>query len=201
MGDEPLYFKKGYQVNMISEKIRCFVAKGKRAFTLTELAIVLGAAGIVLGAIWAGASTVWNRYELGKAIQQVTTTAQNIRDYYDPRGDIPSTFNTGIPEAVKWLPSEISASGNKHALGGTFSVGRIATPLGFYITLSGLSLANCIQAIMQFPIHNDEIGVGFIGSSPAKGTIVDRTTPLDTTTVTSWCTNVSSLYVKFLLRN
>lgn len=54
----------------------------RRGFTLTELAIVLGVIGIILGAIWAAASHTYSNYRTQKAVSQILTIVQSVRSIY-----------------------------------------------------------------------------------------------------------------------
>jgi type II secretory pathway pseudopilin PulG len=73
------------------------------AFSLTELAIVLGVIGTILGAIWVAASHVYNNQRTDKAVQQIVTIASDIKALY-PSGQIqggaqmisPLAINNGI---------------------------------------------------------------------------------------------------------
>lgn len=53
-----------------------------RGFTLTELAIVLGVAGMILGGIWAAWSAVSLKMQTNRFDQQITMIVQNIRELY-----------------------------------------------------------------------------------------------------------------------
>jgi prepilin-type N-terminal cleavage/methylation domain-containing protein len=71
---------------------------GKRGFSLTELAIVLGVMGLILGALWAAASSVYSNNRASKAESEVLTVAQAIRAMYatyssvDVNADMPAGF-------------------------------------------------------------------------------------------------------------
>jgi prepilin-type N-terminal cleavage/methylation domain-containing protein len=64
----------------------------KQGFTLTEIAIVLGVIGVILGAIWVAASTVNNNQRVTKATQQIITIVNNIRALESSR----STFSSSL---------------------------------------------------------------------------------------------------------
>src|SRR6202000_3454343 len=66
------------------------VAKRKRGFTLTEIAIVLGIIGLILGAIWAAASSVYANLKANAAQQGVLAAAQAVRSLYA------TSANTGV---------------------------------------------------------------------------------------------------------
>ena len=57
----------------------------KKGFTLTELAIVLGVIGVVLGGIWAAASASFNSQKVDKAQQELITIVNNVRALYANR--------------------------------------------------------------------------------------------------------------------
>ncbi len=50
----------------------------RRAFTLTEIAIVLGTVGIIISGIWLAASQVYEKSRLTNAINQFNTVSQNM---------------------------------------------------------------------------------------------------------------------------
>src|ERR1700740_210314 len=54
----------------------------KRGFTLTEIAIVLGIIGLILGAIWVAAAAVYNNMRTSKATTEILTAVQNVRALY-----------------------------------------------------------------------------------------------------------------------
>jgi prepilin-type N-terminal cleavage/methylation domain-containing protein len=56
--------------------------KRKRGFTLTEIAIVLGIIGLILGAIWVAAAAVYNNLRISKATTQLLVITQNMRSMY-----------------------------------------------------------------------------------------------------------------------
>ena len=83
----------------------------QRAYSLTELAIVLGVMGVVLASIWATASAAWEASRREQTLEIVTTIANNIHasnypslsfasggvDYY-----VPLFFKQGIiPNSVQ----------------------------------------------------------------------------------------------------
>jgi hypothetical protein len=53
-----------------------------RAFTLTEIAIVLGIAEIVIGSVWSYASDAYHNYNVSKTIKEITTITDNIRNHF-----------------------------------------------------------------------------------------------------------------------
>jgi len=61
-----------------------------RGFTLTELAIVLGIIGTILGAIWVAAAKVYTNQRVNKAVSQVLTVSQGVRALYGGKGAVDS---------------------------------------------------------------------------------------------------------------
>src|ERR1700761_8121863 len=108
----------------------------KRGFTLTEIAIVLGIIGLILGAIWVAASAVYNNLRTSKATTELLQITQAIRAMYatsstvDPLADMAFPGVSATP-ALTYLqagifPSDtLNASPSTQALdpwGGTISV-------------------------------------------------------------------------------
>ena len=58
-------------------------ARHRRAFTLTELAIVLGVIGLILGAIWTAAAKVYANNRVNKGVQQVLAVSNGVRSIYN----------------------------------------------------------------------------------------------------------------------
>jgi len=56
--------------------------KPQAGFTLTEIAIVLGIVGIILGAVWVAAKSVFDANKADQAAQDITTIASNMRSTY-----------------------------------------------------------------------------------------------------------------------
>ena len=53
-----------------------------RGFTLTEAAIVLGIVGLILGAIWVAAASVYCNLHVSRANEQVLTIVQSVRSMH-----------------------------------------------------------------------------------------------------------------------
>ena len=57
-------------------------APPRRAFTLTELAIVLGIIGVILGAIWTAAAKVYTNNKVTRATNELLAISNNIKQLY-----------------------------------------------------------------------------------------------------------------------
>ena len=85
-----------------------------RGFTLTELAIVLGVIGLLLGAIWAAASVVYDNNRATRATQQVLQIIGNFKGVYGNRPvDTGNGFIdiTGMAVSNSLLPADMLPPG------------------------------------------------------------------------------------------
>jgi len=138
--------------------------KMKRGFTLTEIAIVLGIMGLILGAIWAAAAAVYGSQRMNNASNQVAQIVQSVRKVYSTANAIDpvSTNITGdlvlagqVPTAMmRASPFTYAAAGDiaTNYLVGPFPNGRTgiystSDGNGFVISMSQVTKANCISIL------------------------------------------------------
>ena len=76
----------------------------RRGFTLTELAIVLGIIGLILGAIWTAAAKVYANNRVTKGVNEVLALVSGVRGTYGSRGVIATTPSdlTGAGISFGW---------------------------------------------------------------------------------------------------
>lgn len=157
--------------------------KGQRGLTLTELAIVLGGMGLVMGAVWAIASTVWESYRYNKMNEQVMEVVQNVREHFGPKGKLTFTDDTDITDSIdhddyRLIPitmradQGVAATKNiNHALSataaGSFGVRQVSARV-FRLELRAMKQADCIKMLMQFPVTMPELGVVRIETNGAN---------------------------------
>lgn len=65
-------------------------AQRRKGFTLTEIAIVLGIVGLILGAIWVAAAGVYNNQKINRANTEILTILQSVRSLYASSGAVGS---------------------------------------------------------------------------------------------------------------
>ena len=103
-----------------SRTITSTASGATRAFTLTELAIVLGIIGLILGAIWVAASKVYQSNRVDTAVKEAAAISSSYRSLYNTHGvdtgdgtDITCTgVNSGFFPTDMLLPNTTCAGGN-----------------------------------------------------------------------------------------
>jgi len=140
---------------IFSQKLISNCAKRKqRGFTLTEIAIVLGMMGLVLGAIWTAASSVYTNQRSLHGATAVMQVAQGVRALFG------SSNTTGYAAATVMTPTLLSAGViptdliNGAVINGPFtsgSLGVVATSdgAGFVVVVTAVPIANCIDILAQ----------------------------------------------------
>lgn len=184
--------------------------RGRKGFTLTELAIVMLVVSAVMGVVWVAASKMWDNYRIYRFTQQMLTTVQNIRDQYlnarqlPAAGDITKTLDglNVFPQEMRRNAATPGATPIDHPLnntlaGGSFYVLGVAGPSGaidrFRLSARSLTKPPCIRLLMLQPLTDAEIGIVRIGTASAStaidntGNSASVTLPLTATTAASWC--------------
>lgn len=121
----------------------------RRGFTLTEIAIVLGIIGLILGAIWAAASAVYNNLRTSRAQQEILTVAQNIRAMYATQSTVDSAATTDTYISAGVFPSDATvetSSGKsvKNPWGGNFDVTTSGDYTTFTVVMEAVPVNACI---------------------------------------------------------
>ncbi len=80
-------------IDMRKRTVGQMPVRGERGFTLTEIAIVLGIVGLILGAIWVAAAAVYNNLRTSKATTELLTITQNVRAMYATSGAVDPAAN------------------------------------------------------------------------------------------------------------
>jgi prepilin-type N-terminal cleavage/methylation domain-containing protein len=75
----------------------------RKAFTLTELAIVLGVIGIIIGGVWYGAANVQENARLASAETEISTITQNMTSLMQ------GGYNPGYGAGTNITPQMITA--------------------------------------------------------------------------------------------
>jgi type II secretory pathway pseudopilin PulG len=162
-----------------------------RGFTLTELAIFLGAMGLVFAAIWVAIGNVSSNNHVSKTIQQVLQISQNIREYYMNQQGIPAACNnneitTTIIDANGLFPTDMrrcsgascnidsafiegGAGANSFEVRGSATAGTCVgtTATRFRIVLTNLTPAACVQLLFS-GINYQDSSLGIAQICPAQ---------------------------------
>src|ERR1700722_10231195 len=158
--------------------------KRKRGFTLTEIAIVLGIIGLILGAIWGAASAVYANKKVADSEQGVTATASAVRALYASANGstgltAAATITTPGMFPVSWngTTSGYNSPFNPSVATGTAYV--IGNGTTFGIELDGITAAGCASLLSYFGSSASSVNggqiTGLISSSNTTGTPVAAT--------------------------
>jgi prepilin-type N-terminal cleavage/methylation domain-containing protein len=165
----------------------------RRGFTLTEIAIVLGIIGLILGAIWVAASAVYSNFRISTAQRQLVQIAQAVRVLYATAGsvDAGADITMGTPPAAtnpyymaNIFPGDMvvltgtgtAAKANlSDPWGGSVGLKQSAAdPAAFYINYGNVAINACISLATTLSGQGinatlNNIGVA-AGSATAPGT-------------------------------
>ncbi len=93
----------------------------RRGFTLTEIAIVLGIIGLILGAIWVASGSVYSNLRVSQAATETLMIVENFKSLYggNRNGQAPNgTDITAMAISAGLLPADMIQTGNTtYALG------------------------------------------------------------------------------------
>ena len=124
--------------------------KRKKGFTLTEIAIVLGIIGLILGAIWVAAASVYQNQRVNQAQTGILQLLQGVRTLYSQQATMGAgdqslpLVNAGV------VPTNLIKTGAAafpyiiSPWGGNMFVGGTTDGLGIEIGLDKMSAAICV---------------------------------------------------------
>jgi prepilin-type N-terminal cleavage/methylation domain-containing protein len=127
---------------------------GEHGFTLTEIAIVLGIIGLILGAIWVAAAAVYTNMRTSKTTTEMLSIVQNVRAMYatsgvvDPTADM-SGFQIQSGTALTYIQAGIFPTDTLNGVGTNATSAQ--DPWGGYINIEAA----------QNQIPNDSFQVSF----------------------------------------
>lgn len=179
-------------------------AQRSRGLTVTEAAIVLGVAGLVLGAIWLAASEVNNKSKIDTAYEQVWQIANNYRAMYT--GQAPTgTLSMDNLVKSKIFPSDMLKPNLPfNVFGGAVTVRNINTDFVITLTIpetiAEKSVSICTDFLTRFTVNangQDGMPSGFLVNATTN--ISQKKTNNSPTQVgaalgTSPCNNVSLVF-------
>ena len=100
----------------------------RRAFTLTELAIVLGIVGVIMGGIYTASSSSQSQVILNQSVDQLGTIVNNVRSYYSGRqAPAPANCPASFASAYSLPPKSNGYIGWPTATGGGATASNAAS--------------------------------------------------------------------------
>jgi prepilin-type N-terminal cleavage/methylation domain-containing protein len=185
--------------------------RAKKGFTLTEIAIVLGIIGMILGAIWVAASSVYNSQKVSRATTEVLAVSQAVRALFPTNtttgiadGDITTMVcNAGVfPQDMVsscatptiYNPWSGSVAGTTVA---AISITAAAADDGFEIIETGVSSQGCYGLITAVAGSGRDSGLFYAKANTAYAAA--GATNLPVTAATSGCAtgNANTVYLVF----
>jgi type II secretory pathway pseudopilin PulG len=159
----------------------------KRAFTLTEIAIVFGIVGVIIAAVWTAAANVYSNQKISAAESGIVTTAHAVHSMYANSDDTGMTAATNVTTAgmfpVAWSSTTAGMVGNPWHVNPTVNTSYI-TGNGsiFAVELDGIPDAACVALISAYnsTASNGNGGLvpGLIGNNASTTAIVGGTPTL-----------------------
>ena len=151
--------------------------KTKKGFTLTEIAIVLGIIGLILGAVWVAASGVYSNQKVSKANTEILTILQSVRTLYS------TSATTGLADATDMTADLCSAQafpgdmlktttcsatnvnnpwgGNTTVLSSSSSVAGTGDAL--VVRMTAVPTAACISLFTSIAGNSRDSGLWYVG--------------------------------------
>jgi prepilin-type N-terminal cleavage/methylation domain-containing protein len=156
----------------------------KKGFTLTEIAIVLGIIGLILGAIWTAAASVYANQRLTHTNTAILGVAQGIRSLYS------TSSSTGYAAATLITPAMVSAgiiptdlaAGTGPFPGGSMGVSATSDGLGFVVSVTAVPQSACINLLTMLGGESRDPGLyaasAVATAAPAAGDASTTGSPL-----------------------
>jgi hypothetical protein len=182
----------------------------RRAFTLTEIAIVLGLIGLILGTIWVAASAVYTNMRVDMTTRGIIAFAQGMRNMYGNQGLMETGANAiTVTQLIGAgiVPNDLvntTGNGLADSWGGTI----IFTPAttinlpgdSFVLDLANIPQAACVGLLTDTSAKSTNSGLyGLAAGAAAFTTIagVGTTTDYPPATAVTDCTATSHVGYAF----
>lgn len=124
----------------------------RRGFTLTEIAIVLGIVGLILGAIWVAAAAVYNNLRISHMNTAVLQIVQGTRTLYATQNQITPGDRTLDLINAKIVPSDLinnALTGLTSPWGGPMFVGGTTDGLAIAVTVNNMPTSGCVGLVAE----------------------------------------------------
>ncbi len=185
-----------------------------RAFTLTEIAIVLGIMGLILGAIWVAASSVYTNMRVSTTSRDVIAFSQGVRNLYGNQGSMDSGLASGGSSLSNYqalvqsgaVPSSwINGTNIVDTWGGsiTFTPGTTANTSAdsFVVDLDKVPQAACVGLLTDNSVRTSSSGIYGLNANNTtvfnSGSGVGTTTNYNAGAAVTQCTGTSNNHVGY----
>jgi prepilin-type N-terminal cleavage/methylation domain-containing protein len=172
-----------------------------RGFTLTELALVLGIIGIIIGAIWTAASSVYENNRTARANRQVLAIITSFKSIFGiTRVNIADwTDITALAINNQFMPADMIVPGNtSNGIGpwssSTVNVYSYQSGNGIIILYQGLNQVACNDLGNAVATTNPGLIWADINSN-AGGNAVNTSPGWTTANISTYCSQASGNFV------
>lgn len=162
----------------------------KKGFTLTEAALVLGIVGLILGAIWVAAGSVYRNMRVATTTDQMLQIVQAIRSLHATQPHIDPNLTEinlakagGVPKDMLDDVNDPTAISN--AWGGNVTIKPVNTTQ-FYLLLEGIPTDACADLLTRNTGSGRDTGLAGVAGGTNGSTIT--TFPVTVTTAVGACT-------------
>lgn len=158
--------------------------QNKKGFTLTEIAIVLGIIGLILGAIWVAAAGVYANQRTAHANTAVLQMVQGIRSLYAtaPTTGVAGSMNLQLINAGI-IPTDMILSAAAGTINNPWPNGRIdilspASMDSFTIELTQVPRASCINLLSNIAGTSRDAGLFRAAATTAVPAVAGVSAPI-----------------------
>jgi len=166
-----------------------------RGFTLTEAAIVLGIVGLILGAIWVAAASVYDNLRVSTTSNQLIQIVQSIRSMHATQNTVDSNITALLVAKAGGVPSDMitkDSSGDISAVrdvwGGDLSITATTYTVNydsFTVQFTAVPQGACSNFLMRNTGSGRDTGLVGAGNSISTTTSF----PLTLTEAVAACSN------------
>jgi len=175
-----------------------------RGFTLTEIAIVLGIIGLILGAVWAAASSVYLNMRVSTTSQQLLQIAQGVKSLYATTSDMGAAgaVTNAALAAAGAIPSDLVKvtagvySINNNAFGGAITVTNVDAT-NYTVEFAGVPKQACAKMLVSNAGTANTSGIDGWNAGAASPAAKNATASATVTAANTACADATSNFVKF----
>lgn len=177
----------------------------KKGFTLTEVAIVLGIVGLILGSIWVAAAAVYKNMRVSTTSNQILQIAQSIRAMHATSLVIDTNVTTkalaqagAIPKDMLDNATDPTVARDVWGYNITINASQSAGTNGdsFTIQLPGIPRDACVDLLVRNTGAGRDSGLVKAGTTTTA--IDNNSMPITVTSAVSACSSTTNNTVEFV---